>query len=323
MAYVGIWVILLVLLFCLAAIIMLLHKGKGKWALGLGVFLIIAIPIWLDQIILRQWYLVIPIESARKPDEWMDFLGSYLGVAGTVVVGALAYWQTRVNREQDKAIEGQRQDIENQNQEIRRLQAQIAAYQIRPSVNFRDGVLKVYSGNRRQETNKKEYSKIYYSLIGEKPSESLLSFIYIKIPFREKGLVPIEKICIVRMEWNIAGRTYSIAPAKVKYALVNEEVQILVDSDDKITEPGIEGNDVQRFMDKALTHQENSFIGRYNYDQSQFVIMIKFINQIEKDRIYRLDYFIHNDGEGEKLHLAEPHVSIIGENNGNNNGTIE
>ena len=322
MAYVGTWVILLLLLLALATIIVLLRKEKGGWALVLGVALIIAIPIWLDQVILNQWYLVIPFESARCPKEWMYFLGSYLGVAGTIVAGALAYWQTRVNREQDKAIERQKQDIEDQNQEIRRLQTQIAVYQVRPSVNFRNGTMKVYAGERWQETNKKEYNKIYYSLIGKEPSESLMSFVHMKIAFQEKGLVPVEKICIKRMEWSIAGRTYSITPVGVKCALLNEEVQILIDTGDKVTESGIEGNAVQKFMDAMLIHQENNSYGIYNCDKSQFVIEIRFINQIAKDRIYKLDYFIHSDEYADKLQLKEPHICIIGENNGNKNGTV-
>ncbi len=76
-----------------------------------------------------------------------------------------------MNREQDKAIERQKQDIEDQNQEIRRLQTQIAVYQIRHSVNFRNGTMKVYAGERWQETNKKEYNKIYYSLIWNKDAK--------------------------------------------------------------------------------------------------------------------------------------------------------
>lgn len=323
MAYLGTWVILLLLLLGLVAIIVLLHKEKAGWALALGVFMIIAIPIWLDQVILHQWYMVIPIESARDPNEWMDFLGSYLGVAGTIVAGALAYWQTRVNREQDKAIEKQKQNIEVQNQEIRRLQTQIAAYQIRPSVNFRDGTLKVYTGDRRQETNKKEYSKIYYSLMGKEPSESFMSFVYMKIPFQEKGLIPIEKICITRMEWSIADRVYTIEPVDGKYALINEEVQILIDSGDKITEPDIEENAARKFMNAVLIHQENFLIGRCNYDKSQLVIEVRFINQIAEDRRYKLDYFIYRDEKAEELPLRKPHVSIIGENNGNENGTSE
>ncbi len=35
----------------------------------------------------------------------MDFFASYFGVAGTIVSGALAYWQTKVNRKQDRKIE--------------------------------------------------------------------------------------------------------------------------------------------------------------------------------------------------------------------------
>lgn len=321
MAYLGTWGILLLLLLGLIVIIVLLHKEKAGWALALSVFLIIFIPIWLDQVILNKWYIVLPMESARTADEWMDFLGSYLGVVGTIVAGALAYWQTRVNREQDKEIEKQKQDIEDQNQEIRRLQAQIAAYQILPSVNFRDGTAKVYAGSRRQETNRVKYGKIYYSLSGTEPPESLMSFACIRIPFREKGLVPIEEICIKRMEWAIAGRTYAIRPADGKYALMNGEVQILIDSGDVITEPDTDGATGQMFIDEILIHQENSLIGKYNFDKSRLTIELEFINQIAKPRTYKLDYFIYSNEKAEKLFLKKPHVSIVEENNGNRNDT--
>lgn len=48
----------------------------------------------------------------------MDFLASYFGVAG-----ALAYWQTKVNRKQDWKIERKKMDIEKQDLEIEKTQA--------------------------------------------------------------------------------------------------------------------------------------------------------------------------------------------------------
>lgn len=64
-------------------------------------------------------------------------------------------------------------------------------------------------------------------------------------------------------EWSIAGRMYSIELADKKYDLMNEEVQILINSGDKIMESGINGNAEQKFMGAVLTHQENYLIGSY------------------------------------------------------------
>lgn len=289
----------------------LLQHGKGGWALLLGIILIIAFPFCLDQLILHKWYIAIPIESSRDAEEWMDFLGSYLGIVGTIVMGALAYWQTGVNRKQDQEIEKQKESIEIQNREIRDLQAQVAAYQIKPAVSIKSGEVKVYAGDQKQNINEMNYTSIYHSMHGIVPSDKRSDFVYIKIPFREKGLVPIEQIHIKKIEWRIAARLYGINLKKEKYAELNEELQILIDDGDVIKRAGREGNCGTEFIDAMMTHQENYTIGKSNFSQSQLTIEVEFINQIGKPRDYRLNYFLQSNKEAERLYLEHPNVTII------------
>lgn len=292
-------------------IVHLLEHERGRRALVLGIVLMIAFPVCLDRLILHQWYIAIPVESSRRPEEWMDFLGSYLGVIGTIAVGALAYWQTRVNRKQDQEIEKQKENIEIQNQEIRRLQAQLAAYQTSPAIGIKSGELKVYAGERKCQTNENRYSAIYHSMHGVLPSDKKSDFVHIRIPFWEKGLIPIEQICIRKLEWLIADRVYEVELKNDNYAELSEELQILIDSGDEITRAGGNENCAREFVDAMMTHQENSTIGKNNFSQSRLTIVAEFTNQIAKVRSYQLNYFIQSNQEADRLYLEHPNVTMI------------
>lgn len=314
MSYIGFYGGLLLLLLGLFFVIILLQKEKPRCALGVSIILIIAVPIWLDRLILHKWYFAIPFESSRAPEEWMDFLGSYLGMAGTIVAGALAYWQTRVNRKQD-------QELENQKQEISRLQEQIAAYQVRPVIRFKKGTLKIYAETDRLETNMDVYKKIYYSLCGKKPSDDISSFVHIEIPIREKGFVPVETVYMDKIEWQIDKEQYQIQLDEKKYALMNDTLQILIDCNDNVTKLGSSGMKGQEMIQAMMIHQVNHTIKKANYDESHLAIMVRFVNQIQKDRKYRLDYYLYNTGDGNELIMGNPHVDIMGEKDGDENGT--
>lgn len=301
MAYLGVWGAMILLLAILALIILCLYKEWVVPALVLGVMLIIAIPIWLDRLILHQWYVVIPWESSREPKEWMDFLGSYLGVVGTIVVGALAYWQTRVTRQQDK--------------KIAELQDQITMYKVCPVIYFKDGTMKVYAGKLKRKMNRNIYNQIHYSLCGKLPSDDVLSFVHIIIPFQEKGFVPIEKVYLKELKWSIDDKTYVIALKDDKYTIMGEQLQILIDCSDDITKEDCGASCEQDFIDAIIKHQEYYGTGDYNYDKSHLMLKLQFVNQMGNLRNYELIYYIYSDQSREQLCLINPHIGITGEDN--------
>lgn len=329
MAEFGTWGIFIILLVVLCFIIFCLYKEHATAALFLGLALLITIPLWLDKVILYQWYLCLPWNSSREPEEWMDFLGSYLGVAGTIVAGALAYWQTRVNRKQDEEIAKQRDSMETQNQEIRELQRRLATYQIHPVICFDNGTMQGYAGSQNFETNRNEYGKIYYNLRGRSDFDDFgcnLCFVHIAIPFRDRGIVPSEEAEIEKVRWSIADKIYDIELRERKYAIVSDQLQILIDHDDRISAVTREGKkegsgeSSQDFFTAVITHQEYYRIGRYGYDKSQLQIEVKFFNQVAESRTYQMNYRIYPEKSAEKLLLNNLHMIILEGRNDRTNG---
>lgn len=250
----------------------------------------------------------------------MDFLGSYLGVAGTIVAGALAYWQTRINRKQDQEIERQKDSIESQNQEIRELQRRLATYQIHPAVCFKDGTVQAYAGSQYLETNRNKYSQIYYILRGESDFGDFdgdLCFVHIRIPFLDRGIVPSEDAKVGRIRWTIAGKRYDIELCEKKYAIVSDQLQILIDHNDTIRTVPMEeisegrGEEGQSFFTAIMMHQGHYGIGKYGYDKSLLEMEVEFFNQIAESRMYQLNYYIHAEKNAKKLLLNNLHTIIL------------
>lgn len=294
----------LLIVLLVALIFWFLHKEKAGRALAAGVLLLIAIPVWLDMFILFEWYLALPWESSRTPEEWMDFLGSYLGVAGTVVAGALAYWQTKVNRKQD-------QEIEVQKRKIQSLQDQIAEYQVRPSICFKDGELKVYADSSKITTNQSVYRYLYYGLYGEEPSEPQPFFVCICISFCEKGLIPVEKFVIKEIGWIINGAEYTVILRGRKAEeqdLPVKKLQILIDSKDGIAKLDASSVGWKEFIDAMAKHQGFYTIGAAGFDVSRLRLKIGFVNQFGKPREYEVEYRICVGENDEGLRLQNPHI---------------
>lgn len=310
-AWCGILIPLFFMVALLYVIISLLGKGSALPAFFLGIFLLLIIPIWLDQVILYNCYLVIPFESSREPTEWMDFLGSYLGVAGTIVAGALAYWQTKVNRNQDEEIKRQERKLVEQEKEIKDLQNKLTNYQSRPIIVFQSGTLEAYYQGSREEINKDIYRKKSYSICGSAPSRDHSSFIYINIPFQEKGYIPDKAVAISNLEWQIDDKFYNIELDDKKYTILGEQLQILIDGDDKITGSNTIENANKELFEFMMIHQDFFKIGKANFNHSHFKVHIKFINQLELDRQYELDYYIFSEENKDYLSLTDPHINIL------------
>lgn len=67
---------------------------------------LIGIPLIIDRFLVHEVYLVwcrrFDVESPMKVGGWFGFLGSYLGVVGTIIAGIVAYRQVDIINEQNE-----------------------------------------------------------------------------------------------------------------------------------------------------------------------------------------------------------------------------
>lgn len=280
-----------------------LRNGKEEQLLELSAVLIIAIPFWLNTIIYNEYYRVIPLESTLTPEEWMAFLGSYFSVAGTVIIGALAYWQTEVNRSQDKEIDRQKGEIEE-------LRNKIAAYQVKPTLHFKKGFISAYTEKQNRYGNIDLYKNLYFMLYDEECHEEEASFIHIVIPYKEKNIVPIEEIRILELIWKVDLMKYVVDVSEKKYVIVGNKLHILLDRTAKIKDDNKEKRTGHDLIQHMACHQSFYSNGKAGFENSQLEMKLSIINQLKESREYDLRYQIHSEYKGRKLSLKEPYIKI-------------
>lgn len=188
------------------------EKGKLKKYLIITVIMLTLLPIVIDRFFAHEGYMVwcrwMKIESPMKVGEWFGFLGSYLGVIGTIMIGIVAYWQTHIINKQSEGLS----DLQKQMAEM---QKEISDFQIHPIIHIKEILLQVENGSNNQLSTLQEIDDFYFTIYGirrerEISQPSGTKYILVTISFEDKGIIPTVQCEIPGLKWTIAGKDYNI-----------------------------------------------------------------------------------------------------------------
>lgn len=250
----------------------------------IAVLSFIFLPVAIDRFFAYEWYMVWckgwEVESPMKVGEWLGFLGSYLGVAGTIIIGMIAYRQTNI--------------IASQGQELSELQRKITDFQIHPVIHIKETQLEVENKPNRPLSTAKMLEDHYFAIYGEQRKNAGKNYILISISFEDKGIIPTVRCEISDLEWEIAGHKYCIGlDAGKRKVSAYDKLYILIDNSDLTA-------DQDNFFQDLDWHEHFASIGKWGYDKSILKVKINFVNQKEYCQMYELTYRIKSYSGGLK-----------------------
>lgn len=260
------------------------EKGKLKKYLIITVIMLTLLPIVIDRFFAHEGYMVwcrwMKIESPMKVGEWFGFLGSYLGVIGTIMIGIVAYWQTHIINKQSEGLS----DLQKQMAEM---QKEISDFQIHPIIHIKEILLQVENGSNNQLSALQEIDDFYFTIYGirrerEISQPSGTKYILVTISFEDKGIIPTVQCEIPGLKWTIAGKDYNIRISERKQRIyAYDKIYILIDSSDFTIDEG------SFFKDLDL-HEHYINNGKRGYGWSTIELRIRFTNQKGNWHLYKL-----------------------------------
>ncbi len=261
-----------------------IYLVKKKTMLAIFGFLLLCIlfvPIFLNIIITCRWYVLFPWQSALDEHEWFSFLGSYLGMGGTVIVGAIAYGQTKAIQQQEK--------------KIRALEEAMMQYQICPAIHFKEVCIRDEGLDLEEHfINRRRLQDYYFKFYGLDFLLNDSDFVCIVIQWSNDGIIPVENITVKKIEWKINGQTYEIhLRGFKKRAFGTGEIDILIDRGD------VEGEEC--FFDEIRKQRYFPLHRGAGSDKSELSVSMEFMNQYGKSTEYNLKCRIIYDRKNKRL----------------------
>lgn len=273
-----------------------LHKfvkkpGKDAFCiLKTAVALLVAFPLILNAIITNHWYFAFPIESSLNEEQWFSFLGSYVGMVGTVICGWVAYRQNAV-------IQQQQNQFEVQNKQMLSLQDQINRYQVKPNPCFGDLMLELYGEEEQNWSRAEAKEETYYRVFGDKMPDNTGSFIYLSIQVEYMDIIPITEYKIQKIKCKIGNNTYGvdILPTAEDTAFLQgngmaslqwrDRINLIIKDTDTIN-----GKSAQDFFRAVKIFCNHNSFPQTGYDKGELEFEILFKNQASNSRIYNVHY---------------------------------
>ena len=268
------------------------EKKKLKKYLGIAAAILLIIPIIIDRFLTYKVYMLwewMIKDSVMTDGEWFSFLGSYLGVAGTVMIGMIAFWQTHI-------INQRNEELSNLQKQLSVVHMKMTNFQIHPVIHIKGIELHVEGNSKNFFSNMEKLKNYYFSFYGKKQDDSDVSaietaYIVIIIEFEDKGIIPADCCEIVNFKWEIADHVYKIMlDCDKKKIHVDDKVCILIDSNDII-------ENKEQFYDDLDFHKNYQHNIRAGYDISFVELNLKFINQKDYDQNYNLVFWIQSGSQ--------------------------
>lgn len=257
------------------------QRKLKRWLIGVGIGLIF-LPIVLDRFFAWKLYMLwcgFGIRSPRTEAEWFGFLGSYLGAAGTVLIGIVAYWQTHI-------ISKQSEDYNKLQEKVAEMQKEISDFRIHPIIHIKTTTLHVRNDLGQACTAQKELRDYYYVIYGREPDRLGTRYIVIEIRFTDKGIIPTVQCEVSDLEWEIAGTRYCFAFDEYKRRIrAYNRIFILIDEYD-IAEH------TDAFFEAIDLHEHYVNNGKYRYVRSIVKMKLCFTNQKGYQQSYNLHFQI-------------------------------
>lgn len=247
---------------------------------------LIGIPLIIDRFLAHEVYLVwcrrFDVESPMKVGEWFGFLGSYLGVVGTIIVGIVAYRQAYTINEQNE-------NYNRLQEKIAEMQKEITDFQLHPIIYIRDTSIKFAWDVTKQLSIQQEIEDYYFCIYGKQSTGSKNQYILLNISFDDKGIMPTVQYEIMDFEWKIADNNYQIKLNEFKRKIdAYDKITILIDDSDTISDK----DTFFENLDKHINYASNGF---YGYDKSILKLKIRFINQkVGNDKTYNIIYRVRS-----------------------------
>lgn len=263
------------------------EKKEKRWTLRwllFIIFILVLIPYLLDRFFAHECYMLwcgmMKIESPMTVGEWFGFLGSYLGAAGTIIIGIIAYRQTHI-------IDKQNKDLSDLQAQMAKLQKEITDFQIHPIIHIRETGVEVVNDPEKSVMRAKEIEDHYFSIYGQQRNFQGAKYVMFKISFEDRGIIPTVRCVISDIIWEIAGNDYKIELDKDKRTIdAYDKIYILINEDD------IKENKKDAFFRDLDLHEHHASNKKYGYGKSILTINIEFVNQKEHSQRYELKYGI-------------------------------
>lgn len=216
-----------------------------------------------------------------KVEEWFGFLGSYLGVLGTILIGVIAFKQTAIINEQNTKYN-------ELQQQMNILQGQLTDFQIHPIIQIINTSIEVVNDPQKPVTTARDIENYYFAIYGNKMESAGTRYIKIKISFEDKGLIPTVECEITKIEWAIASNSYSIQLNGVKQKIgAYDTLNVFIDDKDEIS-------DKEAFFHDLSLHEHFNSNGLNEYDKSILTLTVTFFNQKRYSHPYTLVYWIRS-----------------------------
>lgn len=270
-------------------------KKKMKKNVSRIVLLLVIFPFLLDRFLAHRVYMLwcqfMKLESPATVGEWLSFLGSYLGVAGTVIIGLVAYWQTSI-------INRQSEGLNRLQEKVMEMQKELTDFQIHPVIRIKKTEIEIKSGLKGSFIVAKDLEGYYFSVYGQRWTGSGSHYVKIRIFFEDKGLIPVAQCEISDIEWKIGDHRYLIELNDIKRKIsAYDVVNILVDDNDRIyylTDDSKTPCKMDTFFADLDLHEHNNTNGYIGYDKSTLILKITYFNQ-KYSQSYALTYWIQSD----------------------------
>lgn len=257
------------------------EKKKLRKYLFRATIILILIPIGIDRFFAHEWYMIwcnwMREESPMKVSEWFGFLGSYLSVIGSIIIGIIAYWQTHI-------INKQNEDYSHLQQEIAKIRKDIDVFQTHPIISVSETKIDVVNNLKQRLETKRKIEDYYFTVFGKQSCDSGIRYIMITVQFEDRGIIPTVQCEILDLKWEIAGNEYDIKLDKDKRIMdTYDRIVILIDDNDSII-------DKDAFFEDVNMHMYYFNNGKVGYGKSILKLKVCFSNQKEKEQTYDITY---------------------------------
>lgn len=219
------------------------------------------IPVFIDWVITDHYYEIFNIDSAMDDDVWFAFLGSYMGIAGTIVIGAISFKQADMLAKKDEKL---------------------AAYQAEPRIQINTvSVLPWHSKSGLNLLKKRELEQASFIQYGAHVVSDG-SFVVIRLEAVDIGTLPTNRLDIEKIIWKMKGETLStidLTREKWKNLDLLSQIYLIIDNQD-------EGKD--EFYSELARHFNYKYTKEVGYAQSELQILFSLSNAEHLNIKYRL-----------------------------------
>lgn len=139
------------------------HKKLTRWMIGIGIFTLIIALYWITYWAFTSWRLLPAGENLGKSD-WLAFWGSFVGFAGSLILGMVAIFQNIKQREDNEKSENRMAELTRQANEIAERQmmleytpkiifdrnCEIKFNLSQPKINYLDEMLHIEAYNKNK-----------------------------------------------------------------------------------------------------------------------------------------------------------------------------